>query len=104
MKAESIIPLLVVTVVATTAMPSNLKCQDAAWHLGTAKKLADEGEWAKALDECTAALKLDQDLAPAHELQGQVFETLGIRGDAVAEYRDAIRLAPNEGDSHFQLG
>ena len=55
----------------------------------------DGGALEDALRACKAALRLDPDLAEAHNLRGILLEELGRGREALAAYREAVRLDPD---------
>jgi Flp pilus assembly protein TadD len=63
-------------------------------HLERAFALEDEDKYEEALEECDAAIRLDPDLADAHNLRGVILEELGREEEAVLAYREALRLDP----------
>lgn len=64
----------------------------------------EQGKTRVALDEVKLALAADPAYAPAHNLRGLIY--LRLRETALAEssFRQAIRLAPRDGDSWHNLG
>jgi hypothetical protein len=48
----------------------------------------------KALDNCKLAIQLDPNFAEAHNLRGLILDEMGRLDEAVASYREAIRLNP----------
>jgi tetratricopeptide (TPR) repeat protein len=51
-----------------------------------------------------AALKDDPNLPEAHDVLGGLLENRGRLDDALAEYREAVRIRPNFGKAHLDLG
>ncbi len=73
-------------------------CLQRAWtHM-------DSGKFDSALEECTEALRLVPDSAEVHNLCGIVFEELGRAEEALASYREAVRLNPEFADAQVNLG
>ena len=48
----------------------------------------------KALADCETALQLNPNFAEAHNLRGLILDEMGRTDDAIASYREAIRLNP----------
>lgn len=57
----------------------------------------------KALADCEIALQLDPNFAEAHNLHGQILDALGQLDEAVAAYREALRLNPALEDAKLNL-
>jgi Flp pilus assembly protein TadD len=73
-------------------------------HLAQAQELLDRRqEYGAALRECEAAIALAPDLAEAHNFRGLVLDALGRAGQAMAAYREAVRLAPGLIDAQRNL-
>ncbi len=66
-------------------------------HLVMADAFCRRGQWDAALQECLEALALNPEAvqqAQAHAIAGLVHHRLGGLGEAIAAYREAIRLDP----------
>jgi tetratricopeptide (TPR) repeat protein len=63
----------------------------------------DAGELAAALNECDQALRAAPQWAEAHNLRGIVLDEMGRTGEAIAAYREALRLDPALGDAAANL-
>jgi tetratricopeptide (TPR) repeat protein len=63
-------------------------------HLELAYAYEERNEFESALRECELAFQLAPDWAEAHNLQGIVLEGLGRGEEAIAAYREAVRLDP----------
>jgi TolB-like protein/Tfp pilus assembly protein PilF len=78
-----------------------------AWaNLGGNFLAGDEAQqaYAKARAAAATALSLNPNLAAAHVAHGKLLEILDFdRAGAEAEYRLALRLAPNDGDAKYYL-
>ncbi len=64
----------------------------------------EQGKTTVALDEVKQALAADPSYAPAHNLRGLIYLRLKETGLAESSFRQAIRLAPRDGDSWHNLG
>ena len=64
----------------------------------------DKGQTTVALDEVKQALLADPTYAAAYNLRGLVFMRLNEPQLAESSFREALRLAPNDGDSWHNLG
>ena len=58
----------------------------------------------KAIHAYQRALDRDPGMADAHVNLGHLYHLAGERGRAEAQYRDAVRLAPEDPVPHFNLG
>jgi tetratricopeptide (TPR) repeat protein len=67
---------------------------EAQQHLELAYAYEERNEFERALRECELAIQLAPDWAEAHNLQGIVLEGLERGEDAIAAYREAVRLDP----------
>jgi tetratricopeptide (TPR) repeat protein len=67
---------------------------EARQHLDRADALEEHEDYAKALEECDAAIQLDANLADAYNLRGLILEGLGRKNEAVLASREALRLHP----------
>lgn len=76
---------------------------EAAHHLEQASALEDRDEYKEALEECDTAIRLDPNLADAHNLRGVILEELGRNGEAIQAYREALRLDPGYAAAHENL-
>lgn len=56
-----------------------------------------------ALSECELALGYDPDFAEAHNLRGLILDSLNRYEEAIAAYREALRLDPNLQDARENL-
>jgi hypothetical protein len=57
----------------------------------------------KALTDCEIALQLDPYFAEAHNLRGLILDEMGRTDDAIAAYREAIRLNPSLDEARSNL-
>jgi protein O-mannosyl-transferase len=62
-------------------------------HLLLAELLEEKGDWQGALTNCLAALALHSDPL-AHAKAGELLTSLGRGAEAIAQYRQALALAP----------
>jgi tetratricopeptide (TPR) repeat protein len=63
----------------------------------------DAGDLTAALNECDRALRAAPQWAEAHNLRGIVLDEMGRTGEAIAAYREALRLDPALGDAAANL-
>jgi tetratricopeptide (TPR) repeat protein len=59
---------------------------------------------AEAIEAYRHTLERDPAMADAHVNLGRLYHLTGERGRAEAQYRDAVRLAPDDPVPHFNLG
>jgi DNA-binding transcriptional MerR regulator len=59
---------------------------------------------AQAIEAYQRLLERDPGMADAHVNLGRLFHLTGERGRAEAQYRDAVRLAPDDPVPHYNLG
>ena len=71
-------------------------------NLGCA--LEERGDWAGALEQYQAAIRVDAKQAASHTNLGNLLDKLGQPADALAEYREAIRLQPGNPALHTGAG
>lgn len=64
----------------------------------------EQGKTTVALDEVKQALAADPNYAPAYNLRGLIYLRLQEPALAEASFRQAIKLAPRDGDSWHNLG
>jgi len=57
----------------------------------------------KALADCEIALQLNPNFAEAHNLRGLILDEMGRTNDAIASYREAIRLNPSLDEARANL-
>jgi tetratricopeptide (TPR) repeat protein len=67
---------------------------EARQHLEQAYAYEERDEFENALRECELAIQLAPGLAELHNLRGIVLEELGRKREAIAAYREAVRLDP----------
>ena len=88
---------------------------EAAWHFERAgTKAADQFNYgvvlarmnrlADAERHIEEALKVDPNLAEAHDVLGGLLENRGKIDAALVQYREAVRIRPNYGKAHLDLG
>ena len=75
------------------SLPSSENVQ-AQQLLEKAYSYVDVGELENALRECEGALELEPGWAEAHNLRGVILDDMGRAKEAIAAYREAVRLAP----------
>jgi tetratricopeptide (TPR) repeat protein len=76
---------------------------DARQHLDQAYLAEEEDDFENALRECDLALQFAPNWAEAHNLRGIVLEALDRTEEAIAAYREAIRLEPGFDDARRNL-
>jgi tetratricopeptide (TPR) repeat protein len=76
---------------------------EARQHLEQAYLAEEEDDFENALRECDLALQFAPNWAEAHNLRGIVLEALGRAEEAIAAYREAIRLDPGFDDARQNL-
>jgi DNA-binding transcriptional MerR regulator len=59
---------------------------------------------AQAIETYQRLLERDPTMADAHVNLGRLYHLAGERGRAEAQYRDAVRLAPDDPTPHYNLG
>ncbi len=73
-------------------------------RLELASSYFERGQMTVALDEAKQAIGIDPDFAPAYNLRGLVYTRLNEVKLAEDSFRQALRLAPRDGDTHHNLG
>jgi protein O-mannosyl-transferase len=66
--------------------------------------LAERGDWAKAIENFEAALRINPRNTDAHTAFGFVFAIQGRLTDALEQFDDALRIAPRFAKAHTGLG
>ena len=66
--------------------------------------LANQGKFAEAIAEYTAALRINPDYAEAHNNLGNALASQGKFAEAIAEYTAALRINPDYAEAHNNLG
>ena len=66
--------------------------------------LMNQGEVNKAIYQFREAIRLEPDLATAHNNLGSALASQGKLDEAIAEFREAIRLKPDDAVAHTNLG
>ena len=69
-----------------------------------AKAYWKRGEYGNAIDDCTAALRIDPHLGTAFCYRGLAYYETGDREQAIADFSEAIRLAPQDHLPYRQRG
>jgi hypothetical protein len=82
---------------AATQRPSNIDDVQAHQYLDMADAHLDAGELADALRACDRAIEIAPEWAEAHNLRGIVLDEMGRGEEAIAAYKEAVRL-----DADFQ--
>ncbi|MFL7793662.1 MAG: RDD family protein [Anaerolineae bacterium] len=77
--------------------------EKAGKHLDQAYTSWEANDFESALRECELAIQIAPDLAQAHNLRGVILEDQGRREEAIAAYREAVRLDPNLRDAKQNL-
>lgn len=57
----------------------------------------------EALSDCELAIEYDPEFAEAHNLHGLILDAMGQTSEAIAAYREALRLNPNLGEARANL-
>ncbi|MEO9078362.1 MAG: type IV pilus biogenesis/stability protein PilW [Rhodanobacter sp.] len=73
-------------------------------HTELARHYLDLGDLQSALAKLNLALKFDPSYAPAHTLIAYLYEKINRPADAEINYRKAVELEPNKGDTNNNLG
>lgn len=68
---------------------------EAKQHYEAGLKLKQAKQFAKAAEELEAALKIEKDYTDAHWALGWVYSALGRKPEAVAEFKEVLRLVPD---------
>lgn len=85
--------------------PPNVNRQDAARiHTALARHYMTQGLLKQALEKLQLALKFDQSYTPAHTLLAVLYERIGETQQAEAQYRQAVKEKPKDGDTNNNLG
>jgi len=79
------------------ALRQGLTVENRSWqgHFALGRLYLEKHETLQAARQIALALQLNPNLADAHLLAGNIFLNAGKREDAVAEYNEYLRLAPN---------
>jgi uncharacterized RDD family membrane protein YckC/Flp pilus assembly protein TadD len=77
--------------------------EKAEQHLDQAYISWEANDSESALRECELAIQIAPALAQAHNLRGVILEEQGQREEAIAAYREAVRLDPNLRDAKQNL-
>ena len=72
-----------------------IKPSTALFHVNRATALLALRQFDAALDACRQALRFKRNLAEAHQMMGHVLSDLGRPEEAIASYREALRLKPD---------
>jgi tetratricopeptide (TPR) repeat protein len=78
---------------------------EAAYSAGA--ELNDAGDYAEAVEKLTEAIRLDPQYAPAYSSRGFAYLHTGRSQEAIQDYDEAIRLAPenpNQADDYYNRG
>merc|ERR1712028_26251 len=93
---------VVVACVAIALAISNCEANSdeeaADWFLQKAKKLADVGSHAEAIQELDKSIKIVPGHQEAHLIRGDAFFALGKKAEALADYEVAARLPADDQD------
>src|SRR3989442_2845573 len=79
------------------ALRQGLTVENRSWqgHLALGRLYLEKHETLQAARQIALTLQLNPSLAEAHLLAGNIFLNAGKREDALAEYNEYLRLAPN---------
>lgn len=82
---------------AERALREGLAVENRSWqgHFALGRLYLGRRETVKAARQIALALQLNPNLAEAHLLAGNIMLTAGKRKDALTEYEEYLRLAPN---------
>jgi tetratricopeptide (TPR) repeat protein len=80
----------------TLVAPSGTSTKDARAFLDRGRSLAARGEFAKAIDEFSQAIRLDRRDALAYRERGLAYRHAKDYDKAIADYTEAIRLEPKD--------
>ena len=72
-------------------------------YLERAYASEERNDLQKALEECDSAIHIDPGLAEAHNLRGMILDEMGRKEEAIAGYREALRLDPSFQDAKENL-
>jgi type IV pilus assembly protein PilF len=73
-------------------------------HVALASEYYQRGNYSIALEETRLAIKDDSTLVTAYNMQGLIYMELRDDGPARAAFEQALRIAPNDGDSMNNYG
>ncbi|MHC4066068.1 MAG: tetratricopeptide repeat protein, partial [Planctomycetota bacterium] len=76
----------------------------ADYEFQLALKLAEEGHFEESLQHYRQALRIDPNLAEAHQNLGVALLRLGLVDEAVEHLRQAVEISPNIPQAHTNLG
>ena len=71
---------------------------------GNGKAYYRQGEYDRALNDVSEAIRLNPRLSTTYAKRGVIFERKGEYGNAIDDYTDAIRLDPKSADAYFYRG
>ncbi len=77
---------------------------DPAVYLDRAAVLADQGDFAAAVADCDAAIRLDPESEVAHVCRGNFLASSGELDRALADFDRAIQLDPGYALAHYSRG
>ena len=82
---------------AESALREGLSIEDRSWqgHFTLGRLYLSKGDIAKAGKQIALAIQLNPNLAEAHLLAGDILLRANKREDALAEFQEYLRLAPN---------
>jgi tetratricopeptide (TPR) repeat protein len=72
-------------------------------HFDQSYEYWEKSNYEEALEECEEAIELAPDWSEAHNLRGVILEEMDKLDKAILEYREAIRLDPNNTDAKENL-
>jgi Tfp pilus assembly protein PilF len=102
--ARILLLLLFATVASGAQKPSPSNNPALMSQLHQAIALADHGDETRALALTRDLLQKHPTFEPALKLQGSLLEDLGNAPEAIASYRSALKLAPNDPELLFKVG
>jgi len=84
-------------------MDSSGLLEEVQRHLEQAYAYEESGDLENGLRECELVIQLAPELAEAHNLRGIILDELGQKEEAIAAYREAVRLAPTFREARHNL-
>lgn len=73
-------------------------------HFNRGIDKSNMGDWMGAIEDWSAAIRLQPDYAEAYINRGVVRRSLGLHEAAIADYDQAIRLKPNDAEAYNNRG